>query len=256
MSHAPTVTLLRSLVGLDIVYYSDTQHPPSSELTPFTRISRLLVLLESVRRMDVTVAILLGRGMGDAPREAIERCATRAGMAWMDGADIVADQIHAVERRGAVCIVGDSCLSVARLTHEFPDRECLEIPCARIAPLFSGDEPLSTILQSWNKSVGTFVVAARDAAALQKQITTKAPEAAIVDEHEHLALALAERMRASASPRLRVLVTERTERVVRELATSFDVDPGAIAQLNVLESAPTEGPFAISLDADGTLLSP
>jgi hypothetical protein len=250
-SHAPVVKLILSLGAYDILYYSDTRSAPLDELSGFTRVSRLLTLLHTHSRRRVSVAVLLGRGMSDPPQGAIDLGARRAGIALVHAADLLSDHACSVLRPGGLCLVGDSCLTEAGLRSRLGGRELLEIRWCRIAPLYGLDEPLGPLLKGWGKSVGGYVLATPDNKRVASQIARHDPGAEIVDEYEQLALALAELLPESPARQLRVCVTEQTPAVTARLRSRLGVKDVVITEMGLPEPAPTEGPFAMSLDADG-----
>lgn len=250
-SHAAVVKIILSLSACDILYYSDTRSAPFDELSAFTRVSRLLTLLNTHARSKVSVAVLLGRGMSSPPRDAIDLGARRAGIGVIHAADLIAAHACAVLRPGGLCLIGDSCLTEGGVRGELGRRDLFEIRWCRIAPLYARDEPLRAILRSWERAVGAYVLATPDNKRLAAQISQEDPGAEIVDEHEHLALALAERLPEGATRRLRVCVTERTPAVTALLKQRLGVDDTDIIEIGLMEPAPADGPFAISLDADG-----
>lgn len=251
-THAAVVKLILGLGAFDLVYCSDTRLAPFDELSGLTRVSRLLTLLGTHARGGVSTAVLLGRGMSDPPREALEVGARRAGIELIHAADLLADHACSVLRPpGGLCLVGDSCLTEAVLRAPLGRSDRYEVRWCRIAPLYMLDEPLRPILKSWGKAVGAYVVATPENARVASQITRDDPGAEIVDEYEHLALTLAERLPGSASRRLRTYVTERTDALVARLASRLGVTGNDVLEMGAMEPSPTSGPFALSLDADG-----
>jgi hypothetical protein len=250
-SHAPVVKTLLSLGSYDILYYSDTRSAPFDELSPLTRVSRLLMLLHTHSRHKLSHAVILGRGMSSPPREAIELGARRAGLELVHGVDLVADQACSVLGFGGLCLVGDSCVTEADIRGRLGRSDLFEIRWARIAPLYPFDEPLRPILKSWGKSVGAYVLATPSNERISSQIAREGPGAQVVDEYEHLALSLGERLPESRAPHLRVCVSEGASAVVARLKSRLGNDRLSISQIGMPEAAPMEGPFAISLDMDG-----
>ncbi|WP_437663370.1 hypothetical protein [Sorangium sp. So ce1182] len=250
-SHAPVVKLIQSLGAYDIVYYSDTRSAPLDELSAFTRVSRILTLLHTHSRSHISVAVLVGRGMSSPPRDAIELGASRAGIKLIHSADLLTERACYMPRPGGLCLIGDSCLTKADLRDRLGRRELFEIRWCRIAPVYGLDEPLGPILKGWARSVGGYVLATPDNTRVAAQIARHDPGADIVDEHEHLALALAERLPESPAGQLRVCVTEQTHAVSALIKSRLAMKDVLITEMGLLEPAPTEGPFAISLDADG-----
>ena len=74
----------------------------------------------------------------------------------------------------------------------------------------------------------------------------------MIDEYEHLALTLATKLPEEPA-RLRVFVTEQTPAVTATLRSRLGSEKLMVTELGALEAAPTSGPFAMSLDADGSL---
>lgn len=247
-SHALVVKMILSLGAFEIFYYSDTRSAPFDELSGFTRASRLLTLLEGQRRGMPAVAVLLGRGMSSPPRDAIELGARRAGIELIHAVDLLADDACTVFRPGGLCLVGDSCLAAADARGR---RTLFEIPWCRITPFYGLDEPIRPILRNWQRSVAAYVLATPDNKRVASQIAREDPDAEIIDEHEHLGLALASLLPEGPARRLRVCVTELTPSIQARLQERLGSKDIAVTEMGPLEPAPTEGPFAMSLDADG-----
>lgn len=249
-SHAAVVRLLLSLGSFDILYYSDTRCAPLDELSAFTRVSRLLTLLGTHTRERPSTAVLLGRGMSSPPREAVDLGARRAGIELIHAVDLIAERAGSVLSSGGLCLVGDSCLTEIDVRSLLDCGEVLEVRWSRVSPMYRGDEPLRGILKDWEQTVGVYVLATPDNKRVAAQIRREDPTAAVIDEYEHLALTLAERLPEASAPRLRVHVTERTSVIVARLKSLLGSGTEVI-EFGRPEPAPTDGPFATSLDADG-----
>lgn len=251
-SHAAVVKMIASLGSYDIRYYSDTRSAPFDEVSGLTRVSRLLSLLDThVRDLPSTV-VLLGRGMSLPPREAIAIGARRAGIELIWAADLLADHACSVMRPGALCVIGDSCLTEADVRGHLGRNDLFEVPWCRIAPLYSLDEPLKPILKHWGKSVGGYVLATPTNGRFSSQIQHENPDAAIVDEYEHLGLVLASLLPETAKRRVRVSVTELAPTTFARLQQRLGLGDIPITEIGQMESAPMSGPFSMFLDSDGS----
>jgi hypothetical protein len=121
----------------------------------------------------------------------------------------------------------------------------------RIAPLYGLDEPLRPILRNWGKSVGSYVIATPNNQRTASQIAMEDPGAHVIDEHEYLGLALAERLPEASARQLRVYVTEQTPAITARVKLLLGNNAIHVTEIGRPEPAPTDGPFAMSLDADG-----
>jgi hypothetical protein len=251
VSHAAVIAHLRVLGGHDLIYYSDTRCAPLDELSPLTRVSRVLTLLDTHALAEPSVAVLLGRGMSREPRAALALGARRAGIELVFGADLVAGRAGQAAWPRDLCIIGDSCVTRDEARGHLRRGDVREVRWSRIAPEDPLDEPLLPLLERWGSAMGAYLLATPDNRRVAAQIARVAPGVPIVDEHEQLALALAERLPAAPTPGLRVLVTEGTPAVTARIKAVLGVAGGRVLELGRMEAAPTAGPFAMSLDADG-----
>lgn len=189
--------------------------------------------------------------MSSAPRIATELGAHRAGTALHHGVELIADQACSALGFCGLCLVGDSCATESDIRGRLGGRDLFEIRSARIEPPYSADRPLRSILKGWGRSVGANVLATPDNKRVAAQIAREDSAAQIVDEFEHLALALGERLPESLTGRLRVCVTEGANAAVTRLKARLAIDKLTVSETGFPEPAPGEGPFAMSLDMDG-----
>src|SRR5262249_32652916 len=138
------------------------------------------MLLDTHARAQPSVAILLGRGMSLAPRDALELGAQRAGLELVFGADLVAAHAAEVLWPGDLCVIGDSCVTREEGRGGVGRGELREVRSARIAPVDPLDEPLRLLLERWGGStatgtIGAYLLATRDNRRVAGQIARVAP---------------------------------------------------------------------------------
>lgn len=123
--------------------------------------------------------------------------------------------------------------------------DLFEVPWCRIAPLDSLDEPLEPILKHRGKSVGGYVLTTPTNGRFSSRIQRENPDAAIVDEYEHLGLVLASLLPETAKRRVRVSVTESGPTTVARLQQRLGLGDIPITEIGQMESAPMSGPFSM-----------
>jgi hypothetical protein len=250
-SHAAVVKALRAIISCEILYYSDTRGS-LDELSGMTRVSRVLTLLHTFSRYSLGAVVLLGRGMSNPPREAIDAGARRAGITLIHGVDLLVPTACDFLRPGALCVIGDSCLTESDLRASLGRRELVEIRSARLEPMYRGDDPLRAVLTEWKRPVGLFVLATDDnprAAALIARIDS---DVRTIDEFDVLAWRLAERLPEAPAASLRIAVTETHARILAAIERKLGPGDASILTMGLLEAAPMDGPYATDLDWDGS----
>jgi hypothetical protein len=252
LDHAPVAKLMASLIPCDLLYYSDTRSGPFEELSGITRVAKLLSMLSVHARGGVSTAVLLGRGMSLGPREAVEIGARNANIELIYAADLLAEHACGILRPGDLCTIGESCLTMEDVRAHLGRHEVREIRSCRITPMYTADDPLKPIVKNWGASIGGYVLATSENKRIADLLRLLDADIPILDEHEHLAFALAERVPESKSPSLRACVTELGPGIAKSVKRLLGVAENAVLEIGAMEPAPATGPFAMSLDADGT----
>jgi hypothetical protein len=251
-SHAAVVKLMMSVSSFDVVYYSDTRFAPFDELSGLTRVSRLLNLLGLHVAAKPSAAILLGRGMSWAPRQAVDLGGRRAGIEIIYAADLTAEYACGMLLpRRALCVIGDSCVTREDVQGRLGQRDFHELRWARIAPAYQLDMPLKPLLKDAGWSIGGYVLATPQNRRVAADIASLEADVPVIDEYEHLALALAARLPEAPAPRLSVSVSERSPAVVARIKHALGTAGDRVVEFGPMEGTPVSGPFAVSLDAEG-----